>query len=405
MAQLESVAQARYAGGLAAQQDAIRAQVEQTTMRTDLVMIESDKRRAAARLNALVARPGVARPWPSRSASGRCRRRPGSCRRDLEERARRATRSSPRRRPAPGPRERWSSWPISTATRTSPSAWRPTQTGNRIGEWGVMLEVNIPLQQGSRRAKEREARAMLDAANARREAASVGLLGELGENLAALEAARRTRNACRVEPAAAGRAHLPVGTRRLRERQGRLRHPPRRAAPDPARQAGAAQGAGGGAGAPRRHRTHRGRRPMKTGIAVVVGIVVVAAAAGGYVVGTRQAPKRRGRHGRARGRGEEGEEAPLLPQPHGPSRHLAHAQEGPDGHGLRPGVRRRGAGLVGQRAQDIDRPRAEAGRAHAARRAPGARPDRARRRAASRWTSGSSPRSRRSSRATSSACT
>jgi outer membrane protein TolC len=68
----------------------------------------------------------------------------------------------------------------------------PTQTGNKIGEWEIMLEVSIPLQQDSRRAREREARAMLDAANARREAASNAALGELGENLATLEAARRT---------------------------------------------------------------------------------------------------------------------------------------------------------------------------------------------------------------------
>ena len=49
MSRLESVAQTRYAGGLVPQQDAIRAQVEQTTMRTDLVMIEADKRRISAR--------------------------------------------------------------------------------------------------------------------------------------------------------------------------------------------------------------------------------------------------------------------------------------------------------------------------------------------------------------------
>ena len=34
----------------------------------------------------------------------------------------------------------------------------------------------------------------------------------------------------------------------------------------------------------------------------------------------------------------------VLPQPHGPARHLAGAEEGLDGDGLHPGLRRRGAG-------------------------------------------------------------
>jgi outer membrane protein TolC len=54
-----------------------------------------------------------------------------------------------------------------------------------------MFEVSIPLQQSSRRADEREAQAMVAAAQARREATANALLAELGEQLAAFEAARR----------------------------------------------------------------------------------------------------------------------------------------------------------------------------------------------------------------------
>jgi outer membrane protein TolC len=68
----------------------------------------------------------------------------------------------------------------------------PTQTGRKIGEWELMFEVSIPLQQDSRRAKEREARAMFDAANAKREAAALSVHGELAESLAGLEGARST---------------------------------------------------------------------------------------------------------------------------------------------------------------------------------------------------------------------
>jgi outer membrane protein TolC len=55
-----------------------------------------------------------------------------------------------------------------------------------------MVEVTIPLQQDTRRAQEREAQAMLDAARSRREVATNQLLADLYENIAGLEAARRT---------------------------------------------------------------------------------------------------------------------------------------------------------------------------------------------------------------------
>ena len=67
----------------------------------------------------------------------------------------------------------------------------PIQTRNRVNEWEVMLELNIPLQQESRRSQEREAERMLDAARMRREASLNQALSDLGESLAGLEAARR----------------------------------------------------------------------------------------------------------------------------------------------------------------------------------------------------------------------
>jgi outer membrane protein TolC len=70
----------------------------------------------------------------------------------------------------------------------------PIQRGSRIDEWELMLELNIPLQQGSRRSREREAEAQLDAARARREAAQTQLLGDLSESLTGIEAALRLRD-------------------------------------------------------------------------------------------------------------------------------------------------------------------------------------------------------------------
>ena len=66
-----------------------------------------------------------------------------------------------------------------------------TQMGNDIKGWELMVEFNIPVQQGSRRGMEREAENMLAAAQSRKAAAVNQLLGELVEYTAALDAARR----------------------------------------------------------------------------------------------------------------------------------------------------------------------------------------------------------------------
>jgi cobalt-zinc-cadmium efflux system outer membrane protein len=75
MERLEKIAQVRYAGGLAAQQDVIRAQVEQTNMRTELVAMETEHHHVQARLNALLARPPAA-PWQILQGSGLFHRPP-----------------------------------------------------------------------------------------------------------------------------------------------------------------------------------------------------------------------------------------------------------------------------------------------------------------------------------------
>jgi outer membrane protein TolC len=55
-----------------------------------------------------------------------------------------------------------------------------------------MLELNVPLQQGSRRSQERESERMLEAATARREALGHRLNGDLSAAVSNLEAARTT---------------------------------------------------------------------------------------------------------------------------------------------------------------------------------------------------------------------
>jgi cobalt-zinc-cadmium efflux system outer membrane protein len=190
MSRLEQVAQARYAGGLAAQADAIRAQLEQTAMRSELIMLDSEKRQIRSRLNALLAReagapladPTTLRVVPvlntteasslaERARSGNPLIQAELARMALAQKSRDLTQ-----------RNRYPDITVGVS---------PSQMGSRITTWGVMVEMNIPLQQQARRGQEREAEAMVAASRSRVEALQLQLVGELAVNLAGLEAARR----------------------------------------------------------------------------------------------------------------------------------------------------------------------------------------------------------------------
>jgi len=191
MARLEKAALVRYGSGLAAQQDVIRAQLEQTTMKNELVALENERRQLQARMNALLARPAEA----PLAEPDRLRPLPAPARLDaaaLEGRVR-----------AGNPRLTADAARIRSAEKSRDLAYRnrypdftfgvsPIQYRNSIREWELMVELNIPLQQDSRRAQERESQAMLAAARARREAAANQVLGELVENLSGLDASRRS---------------------------------------------------------------------------------------------------------------------------------------------------------------------------------------------------------------------
>ncbi len=192
--QLEQIAQVRYASGLAAQQDAIRAQVERSTLDNELVGMETDYRQQAAFINAMLARnanaplaePSALRPVPARLDAAKLSER-------LVER---------------NPQLAIEAARIDGAGKSRDLAYRnnfpdfivgvqPMQVGDRVDAWNLMLELNIPLQQGTRRSQEREAERMLEAAAARKEALGHRLHGELSGALASLEAARTTEEITR----------------------------------------------------------------------------------------------------------------------------------------------------------------------------------------------------------------
>jgi cobalt-zinc-cadmium efflux system outer membrane protein len=196
MAQLEKIAQARYAGGLTPQQDVIRAQLEQNAMRTELIGVSGERRALSSKLNAVLNRPTAApldAPGELPAIPAREKLNMG----ELIERLR-----------SNNPQVAVESHRITAAEQNRELTYKnrypdislgvsPIQSGNRINEWELMLQVNIPLQQGARRSQEREANAMLAAARARQEAATQRLFGELAENLSAYETAERSEELVR----------------------------------------------------------------------------------------------------------------------------------------------------------------------------------------------------------------
>jgi len=197
MSALEKIAQARYAGGIAAQQDVIRAQVEQTGLKNELIVIENELRQVEARLNGMLARPGDAVLQPPESlrdlpapvaldhAALRDRvstRNPELFTEDLRIRAAEKNREL-------AYRNRYPDFALGVS---------PIQVQGTLREWELMIELNIPLQQSTRRAQERESDAMLQAAKARRDAAANQVLTELAEQVSGIDSARR------IEALAAG---------------------------------------------------------------------------------------------------------------------------------------------------------------------------------------------------------
>lgn len=187
---LERIAKSRYATGLAPQQDVIRAQVEQTGLRRDLLMLETEIHHSMTRLNILLQRE----PFAELAEPQRLRPLPDASRLEfgaLSEQLR-----------SHNPQLFTLQSQLSAAEKNRELIYKnrypdfavgvgATQAGNDIRMWELMVEFNIPLQQGSRRGQEREAENMLAAAQSRKDAAASQLLGELAQYSAALEAARQ----------------------------------------------------------------------------------------------------------------------------------------------------------------------------------------------------------------------
>jgi outer membrane protein, heavy metal efflux system len=190
---LEQVAQTRYANGIGTQQDVIRVQVEKTMLRSELIALQNERHHTHARLNALLSRPVYA-PLDEPSQL-----------RDMPSAATLDETALLERLVAQNPQLRIADASIHIDEKSRELAYlnrypgftlgvAPTQFGSSIKSWDLMVELNIPLQQSSRRSQEREVDATLAASTARKQALLNQVQSDLSENLSALDAARLTES-------------------------------------------------------------------------------------------------------------------------------------------------------------------------------------------------------------------
>lgn len=190
LAQLAQIAQVRYANGRAPQQDVIRAQTERAALQSELAMLEGENEQAAARIRSLLGQPAhlhLMDPERLRPLPAAAKLEPVALEARLVERNPRLAAEAARIGLAEKNREltyknRYPDFNVGLAA---------IQTRDRVTGWDLMFGVNIPLQQDSRRAQEREAERMLEAAKSRQEATRTQAVSELAESLTALQAARR----------------------------------------------------------------------------------------------------------------------------------------------------------------------------------------------------------------------
>lgn len=190
MRRVAEIARARYAGGLGGQQDVLRAQTEIIAMETDLAMLEGDSAQASARIRALIGRPDNVKLRPPEQL----RILPPAAKLELKTLEDRVRANSPllaaedaRIAGAEKGRElaELNGYPDVTLGVS------PTQVRNRVAQWELMFEINIPLQQDRRSAERREAELRLETARLRRQDALNQSLAAVAEALAGFQVAQR----------------------------------------------------------------------------------------------------------------------------------------------------------------------------------------------------------------------
>jgi cobalt-zinc-cadmium efflux system outer membrane protein len=188
MHDLERVAQARYTHGLTPQQDLIKAQLEQTALQSELIALEAEQHHALTRLNLALNRPTYAALVEPREL------RPLPAVLDAVVLEKRILAASPLVAIQGAQVDAAEKNQQLTEKNRYPDLTlgiSPIQRGNRLDSWDAMFEINIPLQQDSRRAREREAASLLAASKARQQALANQVQAAFRESLEGLGDARK----------------------------------------------------------------------------------------------------------------------------------------------------------------------------------------------------------------------
>jgi len=206
------VARDRYAQGRGAQQEVYKAEVEITRLSTETVRLETKRRGAAARLNALLARPidaPLARPVKLRAMPSGAALAPDT----LMQRARAGN---------PSLAGRDAQIAVAAAGKQLADknlypdvmlkAGAIDRTGNGPNGYLAEIGLRVTLQWGLHDAQQREAAAQVGAAQARRQAQELQIQGELGEFAADLAGSRKTADLIRTQLLPQSQALLRSGT-------------------------------------------------------------------------------------------------------------------------------------------------------------------------------------------------
>jgi outer membrane protein TolC len=186
-ASASKLAQSRYERGQGGQQEWIKAQLEESVLKSYGYTLRSELRKTQARLNALLNRsndaplatPQVLPEIPSISILEESQ---------LQKRLQSSSPQLSRQNAMSASAQGEVDMARKNQTPDFIVAIAPVQYGNGIRSWDAMLEFTIPLQQGSHNSHRHEADQRLSASQAREQALEQNLNAELSEHKAALTA-------------------------------------------------------------------------------------------------------------------------------------------------------------------------------------------------------------------------
>lgn len=189
MDRLEQIARTRYANGAGSQQDVIRAQIELSELHTELLALQNEQHHVHVNINTLLSRPQdseLAEPAVPPAVPARLDHAA------LEQKLRSHNPELMLADARVGEAEKSRDLSLSNRYPDFTLGVAPTQVGSAVKSWDLMVELNIPLRQESRRSQEREAEARLAASEARKLGQLNQALSELSENISGFEIALQT---------------------------------------------------------------------------------------------------------------------------------------------------------------------------------------------------------------------